>query len=320
MTVSIIGVTPDLTTSPWSIGSYQHEVVCDVAGAVDMRFGNTEAEMLLSDWRPYAEKSKWLVRTGSGTRTVHCQFRDNTQAVIDTTTANVPADSTSFGPTFDAAKKYAVARAAMPPSSAARGNIDGVFWEQNFDDPNEAPHWSVYYYQPQHIFYPVTHSLTGGAEGGGFISADDSRWTIDTPETPDSVLAFLTYTRWHVPALFDVNIHQKDVSFYLRSRGADLKGATAYFWLFLQGWTGGGNPGRWYKTSVPLSIGTGEWGSKNTINIASYGDGWTKSFPVEITDYPMFDVVYSWGIGLRGFSEKPTGILDLSNFKIAAAV
>ena len=32
----------------------------------------------------------------------------------------------------------------------------------------------------------------------------------------------------------------------------------------------------------------------------------------------MFDVVYSWGIGLRGFSEKPTGILDLSNFRIEA--
>ena len=36
----------------------------------------------------------------------------------------------------------------------------------------------------------------GGVRDSGYIWADDSRWRIDTPENPHSILAFIIYRGW----------------------------------------------------------------------------------------------------------------------------
>src|SRR5262245_22215075 len=61
----------------------------------------------------------------------------------------------------------------------------------NFDKDREG--WQIYDYNGGkqgggNVFFPATWEKTGGVRDTGYIWADDSRWRIDTPENPHSIL------------------------------------------------------------------------------------------------------------------------------------
>jgi len=182
-----------------------------------------------------------------------------------------------------------------------------------------ADFWAAYDYSAgmpggANVFYPASHEPTGGAEQGGHIWADDSRWRIDTPENPHSILALLTYPKWIIPGK-TMDIHPCEVSFYLRGDDLDLKGGQAFFWVL-------DATGRYHKRNHPLNIGNGCWGAKNSITIGSVADGWHHSwgptYPLPPMSGPDFNTIYSWGISFTDFPEgvKPTGIIRMSDFVI----
>ena len=110
----------------------------------------------------------------------------------------------------------------------------------------------------RNVFYPVSWEKSGGFHGSGYIWADDSRWRIDTPENPHSILALLIYQRWKTPrgvgqGTLDgkggpvLDLRNAEVSLYLRGDNLDLKGAKLYFWV-VSGFT------RWHFDGQPLAV------------------------------------------------------------------
>ena len=70
-----------------------------------------------------------------------------------------------------------------------------------FDTLGKAEAWHSYDYNAgveagRDTFFPVTHEATGGAFNSGYIWTDDSRWRIDSPEQPNSILALIFYRDW----------------------------------------------------------------------------------------------------------------------------
>ena len=111
----------------------------------------------------------------------------------------------------------------------------------SFDDNNEE--WTVYDYEASVAFgssnvcYPMNWESAGGVNDFGFVRADDSQYTIDTPEQPCSILSLIYYRRW------------------IGEDALDLKGANTYFWV--------NKPGtRWHLTSQPLNVEQGRWTDK----------------------------------------------------------
>jgi hypothetical protein len=197
-----------------------------------------------------------------------------------------------------------------------RSPLNGVTWQQDFAEGHD--YWSAYPYNAGmphwgNVFYPATHF------SDGYIVTDASRWAIDTPEDPDSVLAMLTYPSWIDPALTTMNLGGSVVSFDLMGLDLNLRGGHAFFWVVA------GSPqgidARWYKKVDPLVIGDGVWGARNLVTVDVWPD-WTKSWDGGYgVTAPYFDKVKSWGIGFVGFPEgdMPSGALALRDFKIAVA-
>src|SRR5690606_3638234 len=108
------------------------------------------------------------------------------------------------------------------------GKADGTIWQQSFS--NGSDRWKPYDYDGGlygngNVFFPASWSESGGADGGGFIFADDSRWQIDTPESPHSILALLTYPSW-VDSSSPTSLDLTDtvVEFFLRGDDLALNG------------------------------------------------------------------------------------------------
>ena len=71
--------------------------------------------------------------------------------------------------------------------------------ENHFNKTREG--WRIYDYNGGkpgggNAFFPAVWEKTGGVENSGYIWADDSKWRIDTPENPDSILPFIIYRHW----------------------------------------------------------------------------------------------------------------------------
>lgn len=275
---------------------------CLVRSAVDavaMRLGNTRQQMLLSPWRDYSPDVLWHLRTGAGVRTVHAQFKDASDAVTET---EVPI--LSFAPA-SSGRGFVAQRTTVK-------DTPGVWWRNDFSDGPQG--WASYYYWTNgNVFYPLTHDETGGHGGAAAVWADDSMWTIDTPESPHSVLALLSYHRWHFPAEQFFNPSSRTMRFRLRGENLDLKGGHIRPWLL-------DLYGRWWKTqNQPVLVAPeGQWSDVQEVVIGTYLD-WTRSF--EISPPPIHavytDLIQSWGIGFRGFSAKPTGRIGLCEFSIS---
>ena len=154
----------------------------------------------------------------------------------------------------------------------------------------------------------------------GSVWASDNRWSIDTPESPDSVLALLRYQRWAfdgevVTSSGDspIDVRGKCVSFDLRGSELDLHGGHATFWVM--SWSA---VQRWHAT-VPVAIGVDGW-AHTTVPISEVD--WNRSWAgnPDRAHLGLDDVLQStvsYGIGLVGFDAEPTGRLGLRNFSIS---
>src|ERR1051325_874667 len=170
----------------------------------------------------------------------------------------------------------------------------------HFESGDES--WNIYDYNGgsgnQDVYNPVTWEKTGGVNNSGYIWGDDSRWRIDTPENPHSILSFIHYRRWLKGE--PVDVRDAEVSVYLRGDKLDLKGGKCYFWV--------NRPGtRWHLTSQPLKITEGAWGEKLTFTFRNDEKLWHRSWannPAPLND--ILQTCHSYGFAFVGFSEKVT--------------
>jgi hypothetical protein len=202
----------------------------------------------------------------------------------------------------------------------------------------EAEAWRAYDYSGdgqaggRNVFYAVTWERTGGVGDSGYIWADDSRWRIDTPEQPHSILAILVYQRWKSPSpdgSFTVprgigqgtrdglggpslDLRDAEVALYLRGDHLDLKGAKVYFWV-----VSGFN--RWHFTARPLPVSEGRWGERVRFVLRNDPSLWHRSWTNEARPPDLDHVlghVASYGLAFVGFSAEVTGRLALDELEI----
>lgn len=177
--------------------------------------------------------------------------------------------------------------------------------------------WRIYDYDggtgvAKDHYYPVTWEKTGGVKNSGYIWGDDSRWRIDTPEKPHSILALIHYRNW-VKAPPVVDLRDAEVSVYLRGDKLDLKGAKCYFWVNRGGC-------RWHFTSQPLKITEGAWGEKLTFTLKTDDKLWHRSYaPLPASVNETLRTCSSYGFAFVGFSEKVTGRFAMDDFVIRLA-
>ncbi len=176
--------------------------------------------------------------------------------------------------------------------------------------------WSSYNYlgEGRHEYCPCHYSEEGGVNNAAYVTVDDSLWTIDTPESPHSILALI------IPSLLDITLPPLDlrdarISFYLRGDELQLHGASCYFWVvtFLPATT------RWHYTRYPLQIPEGQWSELQELTLNPQEELWHCSFSFADPRIPLdetLEICTSFGFSFVGFSEKVTGKLSLSEFTI----
>jgi hypothetical protein len=200
------------------------------------------------------------------------------------------------------------------------GTLDGargVVVDNSFNAGTEG--WQIYDYNGQpfgveggnNVFYPVTWESSGGVGNSGYVWGDDSRWRIDTPETPDSILSFIIYRSW--VGAQPIDLRNKTVSVYLRGDNLDLKGATCDFWVYTTGT-------RWHYTSHPLTIEQGDWGQKQTFVLTNNESLWHNSWWAgsNSLDATLANAT-SYGFAFVGFpyGAEVTGKCSMDQFTIS---
>lgn len=282
-----------------------------------MRFGNTEAELNLADWEQVRKYRWWWLPTGVMKTTLFAEFKNandkvsrrHVQVSLHRDTVSAPCLNVfqidgpcSPGPNLD--DQLMNNQAVISPVSFENGTN----------------HWWTYYFSnhlPYNIFYPVTWHNQGGVNNGAYISTDDSRWAIDTPETPNSILAFLTYQQWSGNT--SANLSNKSISFYLRGDKLMTKGAQIYFWI-----VNNKTHARWHYTAYALQAAEGNWSEKITFILVNDPASWHNSWsPIKPGENPgtlneALANVDSYGISFIGFpaGDKPTGQLSIDEFSI----
>ena len=179
----------------------------------------------------------------------------------------------------------------------------------------------------------IFHSTDGGVNGCGHIWTDDFNWTIDAPETPNSILALVCLDSANLqksndlckkethPATYD--FRGKTLTVYLSTAvtqglSLDLKGGKCQFWIY----TSLFNAGTRFHHRQPLNIPINDWGS-NKVVLENQEAKWRRSWPSPDTydiacatlDECLGNVV-NFGISFVDFRGKVTGILKMSEFKI----
>ena len=209
----------------------------------------------------------------------------------------------------------AVAKAA---DNAADDAADNVAVVDDFSKDREG--WQVYDYNggagKDNKFYPATWEEAGGVDDSGYIWADDSRWRIDTPETPHSILALIIYRSWVGGKA--LNLRDATLSVCLRGDKLDLKGAKCYFWV-LDNEKGT----RWHCKGQPLTIEKERWGEPQQIILKPDEKLWYRSWtrnpdnPASLKE--TLESCDSYGFSFVGFSEEVTGKLSMDELKIELA-
>jgi hypothetical protein len=181
--------------------------------------------------------------------------------------------------------------------------------------------WQVYDYNGGkagggNVFFPATWEQTGGVGNSGYIWADDSRWRIDTPESPHSILAFILYRSWVGGKPLD--LRGAKVSVYLRGDGLDLKGAKCLFWAF-----GDAKGTRWHCKGQPMRVAEGRWGEEQSIVLRNEEKLWHRSWSRRPDKPASLDEVLSacdsYGFSFVGFSEEVTGKFAMDELRIELA-
>lgn len=178
--------------------------------------------------------------------------------------------------------------------------------------------WQVYDYNGGkkgggNVFFPVTWEKAGGVDDTGYVWGDDSRWRIDTPENPHSILAFIIYRSWVKGK--ELDLRDAKLSVHLRGDKLDLKGGRCLFWAL-----NNANGTRWHFKSQPLSISEGKWGPKQTIVLKNDEKLWHRSWSRNSTKPGPLDEVLgkcdSYGFSFVGFSEEVTGKFSMDELTI----
>ena len=175
-------------------------------------------------------------------------------------------------------------------------------------------HWSIVA-KGRNIFILTTWEASGGVGGSGYIWCDETRWSADTPESPVSLLPFITYTNWAGREPLD--LRDARVSVYLRGDNLQLFGSRCYFWVVVPG-------GRWHFTSHPLTISEGEWAPAPNVFVlrddeALWHQSWSGDPP---NPRPLAGVLartVSYGFSLVGFGQEPRGRFSMDEFEIRLA-
>jgi len=172
----------------------------------------------------------------------------------------------------------------------------------------------AYYGIGSHQYLACHYAESDGFNGNSYITADDSLWTIDTPEEPESILALI------IPSMLELKLPPLDlcnvpISFSLRGDNLKLYGAKCYFWIvtFLPMST------RWHYVSQPLHIPEGQWSELQTLTLIPNNELWHRSFALDEPSASLKDTLglcMSFGFSFVGFSEKVTGKFSLSDFTI----
>ncbi len=193
----------------------------------------------------------------------------------------------------------------------------GLVRGDNFN--SGAQGWQVYDYNglpyPQQggsdVFYPVTWASSGGVGNSGYIWGDDSRWRIDIPENPDSVLSLIFYRNWIGAGPID--LRNKTLSVYLRGDNLDLHGAGVYFWAHVLGT-------RWHYMAEPLDVSDGQWGQQQTIVLRNDENLWHRTWSAssKSLDYVLTNCE-SYGFSFIGFPAgvEVTGRFSMDEFTIS---
>jgi hypothetical protein len=178
--------------------------------------------------------------------------------------------------------------------------------------------WRIYDYDggfgdDRNVFYPVTWEASGGVGDSGYVWGDDSCWRIDTPESPDSILAFLTYRAWEGKAAAD--LRGALASVYLRGDSLDLKGGDCYFWV-----VDNEMGTRWHFVAHPLTVGVDAWGTRETFILTNDESLWHRTWARDPGNPASLDQVLSsvdsYGFSLLGFSEEVTGRFAMDQLEI----
>lgn len=181
--------------------------------------------------------------------------------------------------------------------------------------------WKSYAYFPDdHIYRDPRYDPAGGPEGRPCVWADDSLWTIDTPEQPNSILFFIHYRHWHKE--LPVDLRNAQLRFRLRGESLALHGALCYFWAV----THVPAATRWHFIGQPIAVSEGCWGDEVVLRLAADPAQWHCSFvskpelhqPAGLLS--TLAVCFSYGFSFVGFSEKVTGRVALADFQMLTDV
>ncbi len=287
-------------------------LVSDVDNAVGMRFGNTYAEMLASSVKPYSQQYCWYLRgesTGDGldhtfpmtSKSVWGEYTLDDSQII--TIEAIEPPRTPVAP----------ANLLYPPIYSYRDNraSDFIFQQFFYDWPER---WVTYMDVPNrgNIWFPLTHERASDS-----VFTDDSRWRVDAPETPNSMLIMLVYWKWLVRQDIvvsrdpTINLANKRVYYSLKGLNLDMKGGNCYFWIETAA-------GRWHKTATPVIPGVGVYNG-SSVDLTTNPADWTRTYDRYQTNPPLnLASVTSFGFSFIGFPrDNPcTGQLHMDYFAI----
>ena len=175
-------------------------------------------------------------------------------------------------------------------------------------------HWSIVA-KGRNIFILTTWQPSGGVNDSGYVWCDEARWSADTPESPVSVLPFITYVHW--VGLEPPDLREAQVSVYLRGDDLQLDGAQCYFWVVSGG-------GRWHFTSRPLTISEGRWADEPNVFVLKNDEAlWHRSWSADPSNPPalsdLLSDAHSYGFSLVGFGQEPRGKFSMDELEIRLA-
>ena len=187
--------------------------------------------------------------------------------------------------------------------------------KNSFDKGEEA--WCSYDYHAsmvdggKNVFVLAAWEPRGGVNDSGYVWVDHTRWSADTPEKPLSILPLLFYRRWI--SADPIDLHDAEVSVYLRGDGLRLDGAQCYFWIH-------GAATRWHYVAHPLAIPEGHWGSSPLIfRLTADERLWHRSWSFDPKNPAPLNLllskVESYGFSFVGFSSEVTGRLCMDEFQ-----
>jgi len=175
--------------------------------------------------------------------------------------------------------------------------------------------WCSYEYHAsvvagREIFILVNWERKGGPGKSGYIWTNQTGWSADTPETPISILCFLTYR--HFVNEGPIDLRNAECSVYLRGDELKLYGAKCLFWVNRSG-------ERWHLNSRPLEISENTWSDKPLCfslpnDEALWNRSWSPPTPRSLDGTLAFAI--SYGFSFVGFSSEVRGRLCMSQFEI----